>query len=710
MAIPVFPTLPGIAYPVKRSPVWSTAKADALSGKRTRTALRTYPTYNYEVSFKFLRTNVGTEWQTIMGFVNGLNGPATLFAFTDPDDSVATNQQFGSGDGATTNFQLVRTLGGFAEPVVLLNGNPTIQVAGVTKTLGVDYAISATANIVFATPPANGAALTWSGNYYWPCRLDDDETGLANTMSTFYELKTLKFSTEKLDIIVAVAAPNVIGVSPPTGDIAGGTAVTISGGFFTGATSVKFNGVAATSVVVVNGGTITCNTPANTAGVVNVAVTTPQGTGTGTGIYTYTAWFTAYAIGGTNPLMFADPTTEGGSHHYLFNGTAYGSFAAWLTAVSGTFSRASAKYVTNSSGNLVQISSGVVPFDYSPTSIGTLNGLLLEGASTNYDSQSETFSGWGVQDTAVTANSATSPRGDNTATLLVPDTSNAQHLIYDTISVPSPLNSNSAVGTQSVFLKAAGYNFGGISVLNYTVALWAQAIVDLTTGAVTTAGTGLVSATARQYPNGWWRLSLTFNQGWTAMRIFASNTGTAVAGAATSFAGNGTSGIYAWGAQLEALPFASSYIPTTSSSASRAADVLTVPWTATTATFRIKSINTPFVSNAALIGTNNADEPISMASATQVGTYNASATLAQTSIVSWPSLNITGVSGGNTGRYLSANGTAATSDANKLFGSAPTNLAIAAGSLGSVSGNLQQFGAWTVAATAGQLATMTGVA
>lgn len=79
-------------------------------------------------------------------------------------------------------------------------------------------------------------------------------------------------------------------VAPATGGVAGGTAVTVTGtGFKTGAT-VRFNGVIATSVVVVNSTTITCVTPANAAAAVNVLVTNP-GTGgstvTGTAAYTY---------------------------------------------------------------------------------------------------------------------------------------------------------------------------------------------------------------------------------------------------------------------------------------------------------------------------------------------------------------------------------------------------------------------------------------
>jgi hypothetical protein len=200
MALPVFPSLPGLTFPVKRSANWSTVKQDALSGKRTRYPLWTYPTYTWEVSFDVLRTTAAfLEWQTLEGFIKSVQGPAQLFAYLDANDSVATAQSFGVGDGTTTTFQLVRSLGGFAEPVflpVLSAGLVTqVTVAGTPTTA---YTVSTYGAIVFSSAPTLGAALAWTGTFRFGCRFDDDATGFSNFMSGLFELKSLKFSSEKL--------------------------------------------------------------------------------------------------------------------------------------------------------------------------------------------------------------------------------------------------------------------------------------------------------------------------------------------------------------------------------------------------------------------------------------------------------------------------------------------------------------------------------
>ncbi len=87
--------------------------------------------------------------------------------------------------------------------------------------------------------------------------------------------------------LVVTIPPSISTISPTTGPAAGGTAVTISGSNFTGATGVTFDGTAGTALTVNSASSITVTTPAGTTGPADVVVTTPNGSATKTGGFTY---------------------------------------------------------------------------------------------------------------------------------------------------------------------------------------------------------------------------------------------------------------------------------------------------------------------------------------------------------------------------------------------------------------------------------------
>lgn len=197
MALPVFPSLPGITFPAKRTSQWASTKHNSLSGKRVRTSYYSYPTWLYEVQFNFLRTDASLqEWQSLAGFINALNGAAGAFLYNDVDDNTATTQVFGVGDGTTTTFQLVRSLGSFVEPVFAPDTPiPTVAVNGVPTSA---YTLSTTGSVIFNSAPPAGQSVSWTGTFKWVCRFDDDQWDFSKFANKLFELKSLKFSTEKL--------------------------------------------------------------------------------------------------------------------------------------------------------------------------------------------------------------------------------------------------------------------------------------------------------------------------------------------------------------------------------------------------------------------------------------------------------------------------------------------------------------------------------
>ncbi|MET3438591.1 IPT/TIG domain-containing protein, partial [Sphingomonas sp. 1185] len=83
--------------------------------------------------------------------------------------------------------------------------------------------------------------------------------------------------------------PTITSVSPATGPAAGGTAITITGKYFLGATAVTIGGHPVTSFSVVSATSITAVVPAGTVGPADVVVINPDGTGTKAGGFTYQA-------------------------------------------------------------------------------------------------------------------------------------------------------------------------------------------------------------------------------------------------------------------------------------------------------------------------------------------------------------------------------------------------------------------------------------
>lgn len=204
MTIPTFPSLIGLSFPVQRTPTWRSIKQEAISGKETRLQMWTYPRYKYEISIDYLGSGTAgqnQDWQALLGFFNSVAGSALPFHWLDANDNQATSQPLGTGNGATTSFNFVRSLGGFAEPVQDVATVSQVTVAGTPTTA---YTLLTDPNwgfvygLQFTTAPASGAAIAASFTYHWPCRFDEDTAQLESFMANFWLLKKISFETMKV--------------------------------------------------------------------------------------------------------------------------------------------------------------------------------------------------------------------------------------------------------------------------------------------------------------------------------------------------------------------------------------------------------------------------------------------------------------------------------------------------------------------------------
>lgn len=215
MSSVLFPTLAGLGWSVTRAPVWQTRVQQSISGKETRLADWSYPRWQWSLTFDVLRQGaVGgqtfAEFETLAGFVNARQGRFDSFLYQDADDNAVTGQQIGTGDGATTVFQLVRAFGSFIEPVLAPLSVTNVYVNGVAATgwnvtsWGAQYLESPfgtspnlPGQVSFTAAPASGAAITADFSFAFPCRFDQDATGFEKFMAGFYALKKLSFTSLK---------------------------------------------------------------------------------------------------------------------------------------------------------------------------------------------------------------------------------------------------------------------------------------------------------------------------------------------------------------------------------------------------------------------------------------------------------------------------------------------------------------------------------
>ena len=218
----------------------------------------------------------------------------------------------------------------------------------------------------------------------------------------------------------------------------------------------------------------------------------------------------------------------------------------------------------NKDGLIELVADNVPRLDY-PLG-GAVNGcpaLLVEPAATNLFQRSQELNDayWTPSNVTPTPNSTGTldPFGGNNAEL-VTKTSGINTVAR--ISRTAPF-STTGTHTLSVFAKASVGNLFSLRLdANGNTA---NTSFTFSTKTLVNSGANVISSSFQEFPNGWFRISLTANvtsTGWTVdpILLFINPTNDA---------------FWVFGAQLEVGSVATSYIPTTTQAIARAADVIT---------------------------------------------------------------------------------------------------------------------------------------
>lgn len=317
------------------------------------------------------------------------------------------------------------------------------------------------------------------------------------------------------------------------------------------------------AAVVVDLLTGTVGTPTVAAGASNVSASISDA---GNGWYRVRITATITAADGQLIVTLSDVASPTISNYVVYSYTGDGTSGIYVWGAQLSNSASLDTYAYNPGAAPTSAAYYGPRFDYDPVTLAP-KGLLIEEQRTNLLLRSEEFgngTGWPFgTGTTVSANAIGAPDGNTTADKIAEDSSTGVHERSCSFTFVS--------GTSyaySVFVKAAERTRIQIGAGN--PATWAaQAIFDVSNGTIVSTGAGTASITS--FGNGWYRCTVAGSALASAATSVLNLL--VLSGTTISYTGVTGSGLYLWGAQLEAGAFATSYIPTVASTVTRSADV-----------------------------------------------------------------------------------------------------------------------------------------
>jgi len=443
-----------------------------------------------------------------------------------------------------------------SEPLYLYT---SLQNTSASNTSYASYAVNDGGHTAYGELGINNSNYSYSAAGY-------PNNGFSTPLATFVEsyggpLVLGSWDNQKISMIINGAVSTTDAMTINTNG-----SVAFNGQVGTAGQILQSNATSAPTWVTPSGGTVTSVTgtaPVVSSGGNTPAISMAAATALVDGYLTSTDWATfngkqAALVSGTNIKTVNSNSLLGSGNVSVGTVTSVGG--------TGTVNGLSLSGTVTSSGNLTL--GGTLDLS-SPPAIGgtapaagtftTLIGTsdLIRTTGNNLFSRSQTFNGtWtsGGANVTVTDNAVTAPVSTTTAEIILPTVTSGLHRILNatTLTIYSGV-----IYTVSFYAKANGYRY---LFANSSTTIGVSSVFDLQSGTVsTTTGTATITSAG----NSWYRCTLTGTALTTGSPSFYLQINNTYATGDQSFAGDGTSSIYLWGAQLEIGSSATTYVATT---------------------------------------------------------------------------------------------------------------------------------------------------
>ncbi|WP_192178818.1 DUF2460 domain-containing protein [Mesorhizobium amorphae] len=202
------------ALDARMGPVFQTTVTPLMGGYEDRNQDWPIALWKYEVE---LRNRPIAEIRAFVAHLLGRRGSMHVFPLRDPLDNTLTDENIGTGNGVTLEFQIKKTYADddrpYRRPIAIVS-NLVVKVDGVTQVESVDFNTEDGWIGFLNDPPAAGKAITVSCDFLIPVRFEADQNfltlpigpGTSNAFASAGPFVLLERHVPKPDL----------GITPPT--------------------------------------------------------------------------------------------------------------------------------------------------------------------------------------------------------------------------------------------------------------------------------------------------------------------------------------------------------------------------------------------------------------------------------------------------------------------------------------------------------------